>query len=806
MDLECHFVGRGTYFEALLERWEDLRCVGVYGMRSIGKSRFVKQLLHFVSKHFNDNDYTAAWVDLRNLQSLRQIFLTLFEKCEIHQSIDGDDDELYQAILTYLSKTNRTFFIIFDNAEDAIDSDFNPDFINLIKDISDQSAKVKVLITSTSHLQGHDFCHGDVYKYVELLPLSMQESRDLLHMSAPSVDFGIYLDKIVELCEGLPLALLLTGSELEQDDGLLEPCDMVELLNKCRLKVLSQDLYPIQERIAPMYRQFLNRLSTILKEKLGILSYIPGTFSAQQAARLLDEESDDITMTETLIPIVQRHVVQYDKPSKRFDIHGILRDCISEFLKIQNLPEIRKRYCKMFAELMHDICDKMETSQYAEALSMYNMEQQNFQKLMTDVMYTTEDTYPVYVDLATTAFPTMTRFVGDNKTLLDTFTFIEQVLQLTRSNREELDEAFVSVTYGSVLTNLKGDFHEGEKSYNYSISVMAKYNVSTCLMKIRAHQGLGWNLGCQGKSAEALSTLKKAFQYETELGMENEDLILQTLQCLALFNTFAGFLDEGEFYHLKVLKKRRDLYGTDENPSIGACFNNMGILYKQKGDHSKALEYYQAGLDIKRKTKATDKAIVISMNNVASTLSELGRHDEGIDILNEAFDIVNKYPGFLSDCRDLSNDTMGLVYLHKKDFYNAIKYFNRGLKGRLESSPNHICVLEEKTRLAEAYVGLGQYSVAQTDLVETLKCKEGFIKQMPQNTFIYDSYKILMEVSRRLGDKKSMESYFTNCKVEIYRLTDFFEDLGNLTRAKEMADNLKLVQKIYYDFMRGRRG
>ena len=72
------------------------------------------------------------------------------------------------------------------------------------------------------------------------------------------------LDKIAELCEGLPLALLMTGSELEQDEeGLLDPCDMVELLNKCRLKVLSQDLYPIQERIGKLVFSDGERISII---------------------------------------------------------------------------------------------------------------------------------------------------------------------------------------------------------------------------------------------------------------------------------------------------------------------------------------------------------------------------------------------------------------------------------------------------------------------------------------------------------------------------------------------------------------
>ena len=69
----------------------------------------------------------------------------------------------------------------------------------------------------------------------------------------------------------------------------------------------------------------------------------------------------------------------------------------------------------MFAELMQDISQKMDSDKYTEALCMYNMEQQNFQKLMTDVIYTNEDTYPVYVDLATTAFPVITRFVGGKR-------------------------------------------------------------------------------------------------------------------------------------------------------------------------------------------------------------------------------------------------------------------------------------------------------------------------------------------------------------------------------------------------------
>lgn len=251
MDLESPFIGRSLYFEDLLERWEELRCVGVYGMRSVGKSRFVKQLLNLVSKHLSDNDYITAWIDVRNLQSLRQIYLTLSEKLNI--PIMDDENDFRRAVLARISEIKQNLWIVLDNGEDVIDSDLNNDFIELCKQITNQNVKVKVIITSTSHLSCNTIYPGMGYYDIELSPLSLLESKELLQKSAPSVDYGIYLDKIAELCEGLPLALLMTGSELEQDEeGLLDPCDMVELLNKCRLKVLSQDLYPIQEIIGKL--------------------------------------------------------------------------------------------------------------------------------------------------------------------------------------------------------------------------------------------------------------------------------------------------------------------------------------------------------------------------------------------------------------------------------------------------------------------------------------------------------------------------------------------------------------------------
>ena len=57
----------------------------------------------------------------------------------------------------------------------------------------------------------------------------------------------------------------------------------------------------------------------------------------------------------------------------------------------------------MFSKLLLEMHDKLTSQQFQEAISCFTVEKQNFRKLFTDVRYATEDTYPLFIQVATKA-------------------------------------------------------------------------------------------------------------------------------------------------------------------------------------------------------------------------------------------------------------------------------------------------------------------------------------------------------------------------------------------------------------------
>ena len=57
--------------------------------------------------------------------------------------------------------------------------------------------------------------------------------------------------------EGLPLVILMVGSELMTEEGEIEPKEMVEFLTECRLHALSRENYPEEDRVGKFMRLIL---------------------------------------------------------------------------------------------------------------------------------------------------------------------------------------------------------------------------------------------------------------------------------------------------------------------------------------------------------------------------------------------------------------------------------------------------------------------------------------------------------------------------------------------------------------------
>ncbi|XP_061178783.1 uncharacterized protein LOC133187430 [Saccostrea echinata] len=136
-------------------------------------------------------------------------------------------------------------------------------------------------------------------------------------------------------------------------------------------------------------------------------------------------------------------------------------------------------------------------------MCMLNVEHQNFQQLFTDVIHCTEDTYPVFVDLAATT-------IADGAILFTAMTtyefgieYFEKCLQKTREFKEEIDESKVLTGYGRVLTNIKGNYDEGEDMFRVAFELRKRHPERRDFYLAHLCQSYGWNLGCQGKFTES---------------------------------------------------------------------------------------------------------------------------------------------------------------------------------------------------------------------------------------------------------------------------------------------------------------
>ncbi len=137
--------------------------------------------------------------------------------------------------------------------------------------------------------------------------------------------------------------------------------------------------------------------------------------------------------------------------------------------------------------------------------------------------------------------------------------------------------------------------------------------------------------------------------------------------------------DRALWYYFKDLAISEKLLGKD-HPDTAKSYNNIGIVYSDKGDYDGALEYYLKALAIKEKVLGKDHPDVAgSYNNIGTVYSDKGDYDKALEYYLKALAISEKVLGKDHPHTATSYNNIGVVYDDKGDYDGALEYYLKAL-------------------------------------------------------------------------------------------------------------------------------
>ena len=265
-DPESDFIGRSHDLEQLEKAWKNHKLFGVFGIRSVGKSRLVKEFLQRQKEACNSK-IRECYIDLKLQTDIHSVYSYICAKLEVEPDVKAVENGMWikqicMEINRLTSSHNTAMVMVFDNVENFVECEIGDKLKSLFIDLVRYVRRIKVFITSTTKVLFSQY-NKTFFNY-ELLPLTESESCSLLQSIVKDVvDLGQYRDPIVKLSEGLPLLILMIGGELVEDHGMIKPADMVELLSTSRLRTLSREYYGEEDRVG-MYLFFIKRYHILM--------------------------------------------------------------------------------------------------------------------------------------------------------------------------------------------------------------------------------------------------------------------------------------------------------------------------------------------------------------------------------------------------------------------------------------------------------------------------------------------------------------------------------------------------------------
>jgi len=228
--------------------------------------------------------------------------------------------------------------------------------------------------------------------------------------------------------------------------------------------------------------------------------------------------------------------------------------------------------------------------------------------------------------------------------------------------------------------------------------------------------------------------------------------------------------DRGEYSKaLEYFEKSLEIYKKTlpaNHSSLATSYNNIGNVYDHMGEYSKALEYYEKSLEIKKKTLPSNHSdLAASYNNIGNVYDSIGEYSKALEYYGKSLEIMKKTLPVNHPSLAASYNNIGNVYDSIDEYSKALEYYGKSLEIRKKTLPaNHPLLATSYNNIGMVYYSIDEYSKALEYYGKSLEIRK---KALPANhPDLATSYNNIGSVYNSMDEySKALEYYEKSLEV-----------------------------------------
>jgi adenylate cyclase len=240
------------------------------------------------------------------------------------------------------------------------------------------------------------------------------------------------------------------------------------------------------------------------------------------------------------------------------------------------------------------------------------------------------------------------------------------------------------------------------------------------------------------------------------------------------------------FYKHRALKIAEAM--DDNGSKVAMLYSGIAAVYADWNQNKKALEYYHKAIEISKST-GNKSMLAYSMNNIGITYRHLGYLDTAFFYEIRAGKIFEDMNDDMGICA--SNQSIGDIYLKKKQYNTALKYYQKALVSCEKSG--------EKSRISSLLMSLGETYYYMNNMVKAIEnCNRSLLiaKGLRNTEYILGNYKLLSNIFSGLNNCDRAFFYYKKYaekKDSIFN-TDIHQQIANIQEKYETDKKEKAIK------------